>query len=112
MAAGEMVIAGDTAIKGTIANAGTVSTAINISNAVTGGIQFPNTFAGTSVTFQVSYDGVTYVALNDSSGAVSMTMVQAKAYALPASVMAFPFFKVVSTAQAGDVVFHVTRKNA
>ena len=81
--------------------AGTVSNALPIEDFVTGGFILPATFTGTAITFQVSADGTTFVALNDSSGAVSLTVAQGKGYALPASVMGFRFLKFVSGSSEG-----------
>ena len=91
--------------------AGTTSEAIPLQDCVLAGVIFPATFSGTAVTFTGSHDGVTFTAINDANGAVSMTMVQAKAYKLPADVMAFPWIKMVGTSQGSDRILYVTRKN-
>ena len=85
----------------TIAAGGTKSAAVGIADYLTGGFQLPATFTGTAMTFEVSADGSTFVALNDSSGAISLTVAQGKAYALPAAVMAYPWVKFVSGSTEG-----------
>lgn len=81
--------------------AGTVSNALAIGDFTIGGFILPAAFTGTAITFQVSVDGDTFVALNDSSGAVSLTVAQGKGYALPASVMGFRWLKFVSGSSEG-----------
>lgn len=90
-------------LKGTaaIAASGTKSGAVDIQQFATGGFVLPETFTGTAMTFEVSADGSTFVALNDSSGAVSLTVAQGKAYQLPASLMGFGWFKFVSGSTEG-----------
>ncbi|MGH7743856.1 MAG: hypothetical protein ACREQ5_03435 [Candidatus Dormibacteria bacterium] len=84
-----------------IANAGTVSTAWKIGQWGTGGFVLPAAFTGTTVTFQVSVDGTTFSALNNSSGAVSLTVAQGKAYLFPADVFGFVQVKIVSGSAEG-----------
>jgi hypothetical protein len=85
----------------TIANNGTVSDAIAIENFLHGGFQL-GTFTGTAMTFQVSDDDTTYVALNNDSGAIALTVAQNKAYALPDAVMKHRFFKFVAGSSQGQ----------
>lgn len=85
-----------------IAASGTVSDAFNNTHCVAAAVVLPATFTGTALTFQVSADNSTFVALNNDSGAVSITVAQAKAYALPAGLAAFPYFKIVSGSTEGS----------
>lgn len=97
----------DTAVTATIAAAGTVSTAIDLRGARGFGFALPATFTGTAITFQVSHDNVTFQALNDDSGAVSMTVAQGKSYTAPrpdstsGGPGAWPYVKLVSGSTEG-----------
>ena len=86
---------------GTIANGGTVSTPVTSAGFTSFGVQLPATFTGTALTFQVSADGATYQALQNSSGAISQTVAQGKSYALTADLAAWPYFKLVSGSTEG-----------
>jgi len=81
--------------------AGTVSNAVETHDYDKGGFILPATFTGTAMTFQVSRDGTNFVALNNDSGAISKTVAQGKAYALPAEIFAFGWFKFVSGSSEG-----------
>lgn len=63
-----------------------------------GGFILPSSFTGTTITFEVSADGVTYVALhkNTADTPESITVTAGKAYAFPISLFPFPFVKLVS----------------
>lgn len=85
----------------TIANGETVSTAFDARGFASFGAILPAAFTGTAMTFQVSNDNTTFTALNNSSGAVSLTVAQAKAYALPADLKPWRYFKLVSGSAEG-----------
>jgi hypothetical protein len=94
------------AVTATIANGATVSGAVDLGAATVTGIQMPAAFTGTTLTFQVSADGSTYVPLYDSSGTLqSMTVAVSCGYSLNPTVFAgWPYLKVVSgSAQVGSV---------
>jgi hypothetical protein len=92
--------------------AGTVSAEIATKGADAIGILLPGTFTGTALTFQVAEkSGGTFKALNNDSGAISITVAQDKAYLLPASLLAFPYFKIVSGSSEGaDRSIRIFRK--
>lgn len=87
----------------TIANGETVSSAAFMKNGVAGAIQFPAALTGTALTFQVSYDGVTYTALYATGGsAVSYTVAASRVIPLDKEVFgAFPYIKLVSGSAEG-----------
>jgi hypothetical protein len=76
------------------------------------GIILP-TMTGTAITFTVSNDrDGDYVALNNSSGAVSLTTASSKAYKLPDDLKPFPYFKLVSgSSEAAARTITVVRKS-
>lgn len=80
----------------TILATGTKTGAIGFGSFSRGIIILPATFQGTALTFEVSVDGINFVALNDNSGAISITVAQGKAYALPAALAGTLYFKIVS----------------
>lgn len=82
----------------TIAASASVSDAFAADEFAAYGLVMPAAFTGTTITFQVSHDGVTYQALNKNTSDVaeSVTVTAAKSYPLPASLEAWPFFKIVS----------------
>jgi hypothetical protein len=86
-----------------IANGDTVSSAAFMKNGVAGAIQLPAALTGTALTFQVSYDGVTYTALYGTDGnAVSYTVAASRVIPLNKEVFAaFPFIKLVSGSAEG-----------
>tara|TARA_R100001463_G_scaffold81840_3_gene136365 strand:- start:82 stop:438 length:357 start_codon:yes stop_codon:yes gene_type:complete len=57
-------------IKATILNTATESDAIDLSGTTLGGFIIPATFQGTTLTFQVSIDGIAFHGLNDPLGNV------------------------------------------
>lgn len=86
-----------------IANAATTSAAIPLAGFSLVGIQFPTTFTGTTVTFTMAsaIDG-TYVPVYNASGAVSITIAQARYYAIdPANFQGIQFLKIVSGSSEG-----------
>jgi len=85
-----------------IANGGTVSDAISFQPFAQGGFVLPAAFTGTAVSFQVSADGVTYVALYDATNTlVSIAVTQGRGYAFPIALFAFGFVKIVSNGAEG-----------
>lgn len=98
-------VAVGTLIQGTttIANTATTSAAISTHGLSLVGIQFPTTFTGTTVTFTMSdaVDG-TYVPVYNAAGAVSVTIAQARYYALdPKDFQGIQFLKIVSGSAEG-----------
>lgn len=91
------------AVTATIANSATVSNAVTLDAATITGIVMPAAFTGTTLTFQVSADGSTYVALYDSTGTLeSMTVAVSCGYSLnPAVFAGWPYMKVVSGSTEG-----------
>lgn len=84
----------------TIGASGTKTGAIGFASFSRGIFILPTGFEGTSITFEVSNDGVNFVALNDSSGAIALTVAAAKGYALPAALAGALWFKLVAGTQA------------
>lgn len=82
----------------TIASGQSVSDAFDAREFAAFGLVMSAAFTGTTITFQVSHDGVTYQALhkNTADSAWSITVTAAKSYALPSDLESWPFFKVVS----------------
>ena len=71
------------------------------------------TMTSTALTFTVSTerDG-TFVALNNTSGAVSLTVASSKAYKLPDDLIPFPYFKLVfGSSEAAERTVTVVRKS-
>lgn len=94
-----------------IAASGTKSTVISNVGSRYLGMILP-TMTGTATTFEVSDDGVTFVALNNSSGAVSLTTASSKAYKLPDDLAPFPYFKLVSgSTEAAERTIIIVRKS-
>lgn len=80
----------------TIAISTTTSAAIVTGGASLVGIQFPSALTSTTVTFTVSSDGVTYVPLYNSSGAVSYTVAASRFLAInSADFYGATYFKIV-----------------
>ncbi len=62
-------------LSASIASGATKSEAINIGGCTLGGIIFPSTMTGSTVTFEVSNDGVTFYPFKNSAGtSVSVTV--------------------------------------
>lgn len=97
----------DTFVTVTIAAAGTKSASIDLRDCRNFGFALPATFTGTAITFEVSHNNVTFQALNDDSGAVSMTVAQGKSYTAPrpdstsGGPGAWPYVKLVSGSTEG-----------
>ena len=97
----------------TIANGATASEAFFFGPYAMAAVIMPSTLDGTALTFQVSGDGVTYVALDDGEGAaVGMTVAASKAYALPDALAVYQYFKLVmGTSQTDDSVIGLCFKS-
>ena len=82
----------------TIASGQTVSDAFDAREFAAFGVVIPATLTGSTISFQVSHDGVTFQALhkNTSDVAWSITVTDAKCYPLPSDLESWPFFKIVS----------------
>lgn len=79
-----------------IASSGTTSAAIKTGGASLVGIQLPSALTSTAVTFTVSSDCVTYVALYNASGAVSYTIAASQFMAInPVDFYGAACFKIV-----------------
>ena len=100
MAVIDRVSASGTAV---IANGATTSGEISAENMAGGSFQIPSAFSGASVSFTgTNESGGTFVAIHDSTNTVvSQTVTASKAYAFPATVMQFRFFKIVSASAEG-----------
>lgn len=79
-----------------VITSGTTSAAVALEGYAGGGFILPSGFSGTTMTFTVSSDGSTFVALNNDDGAISKTVAASKAYTLPTELFGFPWFKFVS----------------
>ena len=79
-----------------VITSGTTSAALAIEGYAGGGFVLPSGFSGTTMTFTVSTDGSTFVALNDDDGAISKTVAASKGYTLPVELFGFPWMKFVS----------------
>lgn len=88
----------------TIANGATVSNAVDVREKILVGLQFA-TMTGTAVTFQASSDGVTYVAVKDSSGASVSYTIASDTYTViqPAVLAGIRYIKIVSGSAEGAV---------
>ena len=94
----------------TIATGGTTTDVLTLDGFALGMIHLPAEFDGTTLTFTVAptYGG-TYVAYEDSSGAVvTLTVEASKAYAIPEGLFGAPFAKLVAGTQTGATVITVT----
>jgi hypothetical protein len=97
-------------ISATVANGQTVQTSfIDCRGMDPVAIEVPSTFDGTTITFQVSSDNVTYQALYDLTNTqVSITATASRDYPLWGELSGWSFIKIVcGTAQTGDTVFKV-----
>jgi hypothetical protein len=66
------------------------------------GVIIPLVFEGTSLSFQVSIDGITFQDLYDTTNSkVTLTVTTSRSYDLPASLRAWPYFRIVSNAAVG-----------
>lgn len=81
----------------TIADNAQTSDAIKFKGMAGGGFRLPAGFVGTAMTFEVSDDNDTFVELEGSDGnAVTLVVQASKAYALPAGLLGWPYFKLKS----------------
>lgn len=97
----------------TIASGATSSDACEAGGYVMFGLVMPAAFTGTVLTFTVSHDGTTYQALYDTSNtAVSLAVVAAsRSYDLPAELVSWPYFKIVSgSAEGATRTLYVSQK--
>lgn len=79
-----------------IASSGTTSAAIAAKGMSLVGVQLPATVTSTAMTFTVSSDGVTYVPLYNSAGAVSYTIASGRFIAInPVDFYGATYFKIV-----------------
>jgi hypothetical protein len=90
----------------TIANGETVSTATSslfLAGGIAGAIITPAALTGTALSFQVSYDGVTFTPLYATGGTtISYTVAASRVIPLdPAVFGAFPYIKLVSGSAEG-----------
>lgn len=86
----------------TIANAATVSDAQYIGDKIPVALQMPAAFTGTAMTFQGSWDGTTYQAINTAGSAYSETVAASKMIYLDGSkFIGFRFIKLVSGSTEG-----------
>ncbi len=92
------------ALAAVIASSGTKTAAVHLGGMALCGIQFPATFTGTTVTFEASFDGVTFVALKSttSGSALSYTVAQGTFAAIdPKDFQGVNYLKVVSGSTEG-----------
>lgn len=86
----------------TIANGATASSALKFGDYAFGLFFIPSAFTGATVTFQVSYDGTTYVVLKDSSNTdISYTVTASKAYPFPDEASGAAYIKIISASAEG-----------
>ncbi len=86
----------------TIANNGTTSDAVQSVGYAAFGLVMPAAFTGTTISFLVSADGVTYQALYDRYNVlVSMTVAVSRSYDLPVELAGWHSFKIVSGSSEG-----------
>lgn len=99
-------------ITATIANGQTTSGAIDARGLSQIGLVMPSAFTGTTISFNVSADGATYQALYDATNTlVSVTVAASRSYALPSTLLAWPYFKIVSgSAEAAARTLTITGK--
>jgi hypothetical protein len=95
----------------TIANGQTVSSVAQMNAARAVGIIVPASMTGTSLTFSVSVDGITYNTLKDAAGSdytITITS-SASAHEITANkLVAWPYVKLVSgSAESGDKVLQL-----
>lgn len=97
----------------TVADSGTVSTAVDIGGYRYVGVVVPAGFEGTTITFQVSADGTTYVPLEVAAGtAVSFTTNASSGFSLGDEIRPWAYMKLVcGTAQTGAAVFQLSLKS-
>lgn len=101
----------------TIADGQTVSSAVNVKRLTVASIVTPASFEGTTITFQVSYDGeTTWVPLHDSSGnVVTLTVASSRATYVADDVFKGVIFSlrlVAGSAQSGDSVVSIVLRGS
>lgn len=95
----------------TVADSATVSSVVSMGQSgIAGAIEMPGTLTSTAISFQVSYDGVTFTALYATGGtAISYTVAASRVIPLdPAVFGAFPYLKIVTgSSELANRVFTV-----
>ena len=87
-----------------VADGGTKSAALDCGESgVLVGYSFPAGLDGTSLSFEVSHDNVTFQALENEDGAIALTIAASKSYGLdnPSRFMAWRYVKFVVAEQTG-----------
>ena len=85
-----------------IANGATVSAPVYLGDKLPVSLQMPAAFTGATVSFQGSYDGVTYQAINTGGAAYSETVAASKNVVLdPSAFLGFRYMKIVSASAEG-----------
>lgn len=84
-----------------VASGATVSSEFQASGYTNFGIIFPSDFAGTGVSFEVApLSSTSFTTLYSAANtAVAMTVAASRAYPLPAELVAFPVFRIVTPSQ-------------
>lgn len=87
----------------TIANGATTSSVYLLAqHYLAFGLVMPSSFTGTTLTFQVSADGVTFQALYSTANVqVSMTVAASRCYDLPPELASWHSFKIISGSSEG-----------
>lgn len=94
---GDRIARYNTSGTATIAASASTSDAINIGNFAYGVFAMPAAITGTAVSFTVSTDNITFVALyNDSGALISVPVVASGAYRFPPNAMGAAYLKIVS----------------
>lgn len=96
---------GFNAATATIANAATVSDAVDTDGFGNLALILPAAFTGTTIYFEVSHDGVTYVDAYTQLGerVALLNVVASRAYPLPGEISAYRYIKLeAGTAQAAS----------
>ena len=81
----------------TIAASATASAGFGTGQATRGSFQLPSTFTGTAITFNVSNDGVTFVACPvEGNEAVTITVAASGSYSFPVKAFNFRYLQLVA----------------
>jgi hypothetical protein len=97
-----MQLIGSNIVVASIASGGTTSDMVNLMNRRLLAIQLPAAFTGTALTFQASYDGITFATLYIDGADVSLTVAQGKYVAVdPATFAGVEILKVISGSAEG-----------
>lgn len=98
----------------TIASGQSISTAFDARGFSSFGVVVPAAISGSTWTFQVSHDGVTFQDLLQANGlTVSMVVAVNKSYSLPAQLASWRYFKINSGAsQAADRTIPIMASSA